>query len=96
MSLIGSVSCDCVEKGLLRIPHPYPHLLKVDEIVGPFCDSPEVEHEEAHREWWESCPCSHEDFQLAGGQIGNLFMVEWMRRMFQHSFAQPAETFPIL
>lgn len=48
MGLDALVYCDCVEKGRLRIPHPFPKLLYTEENGSPEIKSKDPKKIAAH------------------------------------------------
>src|SRR6266513_2440335 len=72
MGLDAFVYCDCIERGRLLVPHPFPHLLKVGEDGSPFIDSTLPEYYEPHNRWESDRPCPHHDFLLLHQWISNV------------------------
>jgi hypothetical protein len=79
MSLTGTVYCDCVEKNQLRIPHPLPELLFVDESGYPNIRSSDPHQEVLHDNWEAQNPCSHSGFRLAEYWLGNVASIGQIR-----------------
>ena len=79
MSLTGTVYCDCVEKNRLRIPHPLPELLFVDESGYPNIRSSDLDQEVLHDKWEAQNPCPHSGFRLVEHWLGNVASIGQIR-----------------
>ncbi len=86
MGLDAQVFCDCIEKGRLRTPHPFPERLyvDVDEDGRPEVrvnDLPEAYSvvEQAHDEWLLNSPCEHGKCVLVAHYLGNIGLVAALR-----------------
>lgn len=95
MGLDACVYCDCVEKGLLKIPHPLPHLLFIDETGCP-STAPDDEAQDLHYEWTCKHPCPHQDFVLIHQWLGNISLVALIRQTLEKISKHPSTEFPII
>ena len=66
MGLDATVFCNCVEKGRLEVPHPFPERLYIDEDGRPEIRVDDLPYQsvlsldEAHYAWLQSPPCKHQ------------------------------------
>ena len=79
MSLTGTVYCDCVENNRLRIPHPLPELLFIDNSGYPDIRSAEIAQEILHDKWEAQNPCLHSGFRLVEYWLGNVAAIGQIR-----------------
>lgn len=96
MGLDAWVWCDCVEKGRLHTPHPFPELLRLDETGGPDIASEDPAIIERHDEWLLRSPCEHSECALVSHYLGNIGRIETLRRTLDTLRPDASETFPIL
>ncbi len=71
MGLDATVYCNCIERGLLRVPHPYPDLLFLDDDGKPGIHSSDLETQIQHDKWEYGSPCAHDCMQAASERLGN-------------------------
>jgi len=83
MSLNAIVYCDCVERQRLRVPHPLPELLFIDDTGHPDIRSNDPLDEDLHDQWEAQHPCSHEHFHLKEHWLGNVASVGQIRQELQ-------------
>lgn len=74
MGLDAVVFCDCVEKGCLLVPHPYPRLLYIASNGSPEIRSKDPAKVDEHDKWMDLPPCKHEGMMLAGCSVGMTFV----------------------
>jgi hypothetical protein len=79
MGLDAVVFCDCVEKGCLLVPHPYPRLLYIAGNGSPEIRSKDPAKIHEHDNWMDLPPCKHEGMMLAGCSVGNMMFVPHLR-----------------
>lgn len=96
MGLDGFVYCDCVEKGRLKSPPPFPALFHVDPSGWPTLRSEDEEAERAHFAWEETGPCPHRRFRLLSRRLGNITGIQWVREALQQLSPDPRKDFPVL
>jgi hypothetical protein len=75
MGLDAVVYCDCVEKGCLTVPHPYPRLLYIASNGSPQIRSKDPLKVEEHDKWMDLPPCKHEQTMLDGCTLGNAWFI---------------------
>ena len=86
MGLDGYVACDCIEKGIARIPAAIAGLVKIDEDTGSnYLDSKDKRARQVYSKWCASKPCSHERFVLLTHRLGN---ADGISRVRKHLAAQ--------
>jgi hypothetical protein len=56
MGLDAMVFCNCVEKGRLTVPHPYPRMLYIASNGSPGVRSKDPVKVEAHDNWMDLPP----------------------------------------
>jgi hypothetical protein len=95
MGLEAVVFCDCVEKGRLKIPHPFPRLLYIAPNGSPEIRSEDPEKVEKHDEWMHQA-CKHPEMMIAGSHLGNITGIEMLRKILQAAVRAPAREFPVL
>ena len=71
MGLDAVVFCDCVERGRLTVPHPYPRLLYISDNGSPEIRSKDPEEIDEHDKWMGLPPCEHEQMMLDSDHLGN-------------------------
>ncbi len=71
MGLDAMVFCDCVEKGRLRVPHPYPRSLYIASNGSPEIRSKDPLKVDEHDKWMNLPPCKHEQMLLPAGYSGS-------------------------
>lgn len=96
MGLDAWVWCDCVEKGRLRVPHPFPDLLCLDETGGPDISSQDPAIIERHDEWLLRSPCEHNECTLMSHYLGNIGQIEHLRASLDALRPSAQATFPVL
>ena len=96
MGLDAWVWCDCVEKGRLRVPHPQPELLLLDETGGPDIASQDPTVIERHDEWLLRSPCEHSECALVSHYLGNIGRIEILRRTLDALRPNADLEFPVL
>lgn len=96
MSLNAVVYCDCIEKGRLKIPHPRPDLLFIDEMGAPDISSTDPLDMEAHDRWESLRPCQHKNFWLIERWLGNVSLIGTIRSLLKQYSSDPAHEYPEL
>lgn len=96
MGLDAWVWCDCIEKDRLRVPHPFPELLRLDETGGPEIASEDPATIERHDEWLLLSPCEHHECALAAHYLGNIGRIENLRRSLDKLRPNADLEFPVL
>lgn len=96
MGLNAAVYCDDVERGNLRIPHPLPHLLFIDEIGCPSISSDNPQDALLHDQWEAQRPCQHENFFLVEHWLGNAWLISRIHEIVERISSNPSVEFPIL
>ena len=96
MSLTGTVYCDCVEHNRLRIPHPLPELLFIDDSGYPDIRSANFEQEVLHDKWEAQNPCLHTDFRLVEYWLGNVAAIGQIRDRIEKLSESTATPYSIL
>jgi len=71
MGLDAVVFCNCVEEEKLKVPHPFPTLLKISKDGRPYIRSRDIRKIEAHDTWMALPPCGHDDMMVDGCSLGN-------------------------
>ncbi len=79
MGLDAMVFCDCVEKGRLRVPHPYPRLLYIAGNGAPEIRSKDPVKVEEHVRWTDLSPCKHDQMMLPAGYSGSATHIAYLR-----------------
>ena len=95
MGLDAVIFCDCLEKGRLKSPHPFPNLLYIAPNGSPEIRSRSNARREQHDEWMHHA-CRHEDMILAGDQLGTIGGIEFIRETLRRGVRRPALQFPVL
>ncbi len=95
MGLDAVVFCDCVEKGRLKTPHPFPGLLYIAVNGCPDVRSRDGAKIEQHEAWMHSA-CAHEDMMIDGTHLGNISSIEFMWQMLHAAIPAPERDFPVL
>ena len=86
MGLDARVFCDCIEKGRLHTPHPFPEWLIVGENGEPDVrteDLPSTQAEailDAHLAWEWTSPCDHKECVWLHHRLGNIGLVALLRQ----------------
>lgn len=96
MSLNAIVYCDCVEKGRVKIRHPRPDLLLIDETGSPAISSSDPRDIEAHDRWESLQPCEHQHFWLIERWLGNVSSIGSIRELLKQYSSDPAGEYPVL
>lgn len=96
MSLNAIVYCDCVERQRLRVPHPLPELLFIDDTGYPNIRSNNPHDEDLHDQWEAQNPCSHEHFHLVEHWLGNVASVGEIRKKLEELSENPLVEYPVL
>ena len=96
MGLDAVVFCDCVEKGRLRIPHPWPHLLYIFKNGRPEIRSQNEDKIDLHDDWMEGDPCKHSELMVAGCYLGNIAFIDFIREAVCRVAKVPARDFPVV
>jgi hypothetical protein len=96
MSLNAIVYCDCVERQRLRVPHPRPELLFIDDTGYPDIRSDDPHDEALHDQWEAQKPCLHEHFHLVEHWLGNVASVGEIRQKLKQLSENPSTEYPIL
>jgi hypothetical protein len=89
MGLDAVVYCNCVETGRLTVRHPYPELLYIDRGGSPEIRSEDEEKQDAHDRWLATSPCRHDQCILLHHYIGNIALVEHLRRIVSQLLSDP-------
>lgn len=96
MSLNAIVYCDCVERQRLKVPHPLPELLFIDDTGYPNIRSSNPRDEDLHDRWEAQSPCSHEHFRLVEHWLGNVESVGEIRQYLEQLTEGRSIEYPIL
>ncbi len=96
MGLDAMVFCDCVEKGRLTVPHPYPRLLYIDSNGCPEIRSKDPGKIDEHDKWMNLPPCEHEAMQFAGCWLGNVGYVDRLRSVLSGALRRNGQAYPVL
>lgn len=96
MGINAVVYCDDVEKGRLRIPHPLPHLLFIDETGCPNISSDNPQDIYLHDQWEGKSPCPHKHFWLVERWLGNASLIDRIRELVERVAEEPLLEYPIL
>ena len=96
MSLTATVYCDCVEKQRLRIQHPVPELLFIDDAGYPQIRSSDPHYEDLHDQWEAQNPCSHEHFRLVDHWLGNVASIGKIRQKLEELSENASMKYPIV
>jgi hypothetical protein len=96
MGLDAVVFCDCVEKGCLTIPHPYPRLLYIAGNGSPEIRSKDPVRIDEHDQWMNLPPCEHEDMMLDGCELGNAGYIAHLYKILSGVLTKHNQTCPIL
>jgi hypothetical protein len=96
MGLDAVVFCDCVEKGRLRVPHPYPRLLYIAGNGCPEIRSKDPAKIEGHENWMNLPPCAHEGMMLPGSYRGNMMHVSNLYRILSSALKKHGQACPVL
>lgn len=97
MGLDAFVFCDCVEKGRLRIPHPYPRLLYISSSGSPEIRSNDPAMLQKHVDWMEMDPCQlkHETLMMDGDTLGNAGFINEIRERLERTL-RPRSQYSVL
>ena len=95
MSLNAVVYCDCIEKGRLKIPHPRPDLLFIDEMSAPDISSTDPLDMEAHDRWESLRPCQHKNSWLIERGLGNVSLIGSIRSLLKQYSSDPAHEYRV-
>ena len=79
MGLEAVVFCDCLERGKLKSPHPFPELVYVAPNGAPEIHSKNDREIEQHDDWMESA-CRHESMMIDGCRLGSAGGIEFSSR----------------
>jgi hypothetical protein len=96
MGLDAVVFCDCVEKGCLLVPHPYPRLLYIASNGAPEIRSKDPAKADEHDRWMDLPPCKHEGMMLAGCSVGNMMFVPHLRDILSAVATKRGHACPVL
>lgn len=96
MGLDAVVFCNCVEKGCLTVPHPYPRLLYIASNGSPEIRSKDAAKVDEHDKWMNLPPCVHEDMMLDGCRLGNAGSISHLYEILSEVTTAPGRTYPVL
>lgn len=96
MGLEAMVFCDCVEKGRLAVPHPYPQMLSIASNGSPEIRSKDPVKVEAHDNWMDLPPCKHEQMMLEGCELGNMSFISDLRSLLSGILKKRGQACPVL
>jgi hypothetical protein len=97
MGLDGYVACDCIEKGLAKVPPAIAPFVKVDRDCGScYLDSLDKRHRQAYSVWRASKPCPHDGGFLRVERLGSVNGIVWIRGFLTDKVADPEAEFPLL
>jgi hypothetical protein len=97
MGLDATVYCDCVEKGKLTIPHPFPDLLHISADGAPEIQGGVLsQHWQRYDAWVANNPCPHKYFWLVHHHLGNVAGIAFVRHIIVQIVKDPAVAFPVL
>ena len=83
MGLDARVYCDCIRRGHIRIPHPFPELLFLDEDGCPNIRSDDLERQIMHDTWQWKDACTHQNCTAIHHRIGNISHISHIKRAIQ-------------
>ena len=95
MGLDAVVFCDCLERGKLKNPHPFPDLVYVAPNGAPEIRSKTDREIELHDDWMESA-CRHESMMIDGCRLGTAGGIEFLRDALRRTVRRYARDFPVL
>ena len=95
MGLEAVVFCDCLERGKLKNPHPFPDLVYVAPNGAPEIRSKTDREIGLHDDWMESA-CRHENMMIGGCQLGSAGGIEFLRDALRRTVRRYARDFPVL
>jgi hypothetical protein len=96
MGLDAVVFCDCVEKGCLRVPHPYPRLLYIANNGSPEIRSKDPVKVDEHDKWMNLPPCEHEGMMLPGSYGSNMNHISYLYRILSAMSRKHGPACPVL
>ena len=96
MGLDAMVFCDCVEKGCLTVPHPYPRLLHIASNGSPEIRSKDPIKVDEHDKWMNLPPCKHEAMMLDGSNLGNAGSISQLYEILSGVMTGHGRTYPVL
>jgi len=85
MGLDAYVCCDCIEKGRIRTPHPFPERLCIGADGSPdvwtedLSSDEECEMFDTHWAWQWAQACEHPRCHLVEHRLGNMSLVGCLR-----------------
>jgi hypothetical protein len=92
LGLDAFVFCDCIEKGRLSIPHPWPRLLFIGPNGSPEIRSGSAARVAAHDDWMELPPCRHDQMMLDSCHLGSATHISLLRE----SLVGKDKNYPVL
>jgi hypothetical protein len=95
MGLDAAVFCDCVEKGRLTVPHPYPRQLYIARNGAPEIRSKDRTKVDEHDQWMELPPCKHSEMMLEGCHI-NMWFVSRLYDLLSDALRKRGQQCPVL
>jgi hypothetical protein len=96
MGLDAVVFCDCVEKGRLRVQHPYPRLLYIARNGSPEIRSKDPGKVDQHDKWMDLPPCEHEGMMLPGAYRASANHISHLNRIFSSVLRKHGKACPVL
>ena len=96
MGLDAVVFCDCVEKGCLRVPHPYPRLLYIASNGSPEIRSKDPVKVDEHDKWMNLPPCEHESMMLPGCYQASANHISHLNRILSGVLKERGQACPVL
>jgi len=85
MALDAYVCCDCIEKGRIRAPHPFPERLCIGADGSPdvwtedLSSDEECEMFDTHWAWQWAEACEHPRCHLVEHRLGNISLIASLR-----------------
>jgi hypothetical protein len=96
MGLDAVVFCDCVEKGRLTVPHPYPRLLYIASNGSPEIRSRNPAKVDEHDKWMNLPPCEHEGMMFDACNLGNAGSISHLYEVLSGAITGRRRAYPVL
>ena len=97
MGLDGYVACDCIEKGIARVPAAIAGLVKIDKDSGSnYLDSLDKRFRQVYSQWRASKPCPHDGFMLMSRRLGSAAGIAGFRKILAAGLNDPTMDVRIL
>jgi len=97
MGVDGYVACDCIEKGIARVPAAIAGLVKIDADTGSnYLDSMDKRFRQVYSQWRASKPCPHDGFMLMVQRLGSAAGIASFRKILADGLHDPTMEVRIL